>query len=491
MQQFTKQLWIILIFIQSLVVAEYAINKASALHREIPLEVTVNNAYNQSNYQFPNDDWNNAEALNPLWYRFSAATRHRQIVASTCSSDVDTIIGVYYYYQNLPVGFLNDDRTEENLSNGCFLLSSFVSLFIPRDTEFYVIIASFDSIDNLGHMDLKVYENYQQLFPTQVLIDALRAEKERLTNRINDIQDDYLSLQIDLASDVQEKRADILSEWQAVRTTLQEYEGNALARIDAFQSEILSKMSDLSDTLDIQSLISTTQDMDNLIEVLGEELNRLLATFRSIQMDTNYLQEVKMELTINYLDLDFTQRFNLVDFALALIRGNTEYLQGQFSNLQIITEKNKDFLENQIFAKYLLAKDTVSRMQIPNRYLTPAKYLGSMDELLEFVVGLYNEKNSNCQIMKRSIGCRWFSENTKGEYSRMINAYTRNVDSNQFVKAFEALQRFYEKLYPSDIFSKDLNDNNDDDDDGGMLFPARPGRAIRSDHYRFRVIHNN
>lgn len=57
-------------------------------------------------YELPVSDWTSPHSL------VSASSSPRSIRASTCTTYVDTIVGVYYYVSGSPVGAYNDDRVD-------------------------------------------------------------------------------------------------------------------------------------------------------------------------------------------------------------------------------------------------------------------------------------------------------------------------------------------------------------------------------------------
>ena len=144
--------FIFALFIQSSFAQATEITKDDAIDVSIPYQQNVNNDYPGTGYELPTNEWTTMGATNALWYHVAASSLPRTIRASTCTTYVDTVVGIYYYVSNSPVGAYNDDRVDAVME--CDQLSSFVELVIPANTDFYIIVASY--YPSVGDIDLTI-----------------------------------------------------------------------------------------------------------------------------------------------------------------------------------------------------------------------------------------------------------------------------------------------------------------------------------------------
>ena len=127
--------------------------QSSAEDITLSFENTVNNNY-ATTYELP-ADWQTIDGiLNPLWYHVPASNYDRSIIASTCSTPVDTLVAILVPGVDGSLsGVHNDDRVD-SLAN-CDILSSYIQYNVPAYTDFYVVVASFSEG---GDIDLHIYQ---------------------------------------------------------------------------------------------------------------------------------------------------------------------------------------------------------------------------------------------------------------------------------------------------------------------------------------------
>lgn len=464
--------FIFALFIQSTFAQATEITKADAIDVSIPHVQNVNNDYPGSGYELPTSEWSTIGATNTLWYRVAASSLPRTIRASTCTTHVDTVVGIYYYVSGSPVGALNDDRVDPVME--CDQLSSFVELVIPADSEFYVIVASF--YPNVGDIDLSIvqYVSDSDLLTTtaNTIISSLSTE---IADSETALQTTLAQLSTDISTSTTQLSGEIDTLGQSVNTQftllgadLVQLNTDLSTAIDSSETAISAQISTLSGNL--ASVPSGVTTIQTTTATTSSNVQSLLTNVAAVQSSANDITAdvADVATSIATLSTDLStaatgingniatlstatsSRFNDVDTATAAVKADTSDLITRVNNVNAVSQGTFDLLEASSFEGYLLLTGTAVA-QIPWKYRTPASYMGQMEDLLNFVDAVYNEKLTACDGLNTE-ACVWFRANTQTSYSTLVASYNTQVTAKRFKKAFDVIQSFYLRLYPTSLF---------------------------------------
>lgn len=464
--------FIFALFIQSSFAQVTEITKADALDVSIPYQQNVNNDYPGTGYELPTSEWTTMGATNALWYHVAASSLPRTIRASTCTTYVDTVIGIYYYVSGSPVGAYNDDRVTP--AADCDQLSSFVELVIPANTEFYVIVASY--YPNVGDIDLSIV---QFVSDSDLLTTTANNIISSLTTEIADsetaIQATLTQVSTSITTSTTQLSGEITTLGQSVDThftqtaaDLVQLNTDITTAIDATETAISGQITTLSGNLaavpgDVTTIVTTTATTSTNVQSLLTNVGAVQTSANDIIADvadvSTSIGTLSTDLStaatgingnIATLSTSTTSRFNSVDTATAAVKADTSDLITRVNNVNGVSQGTFDLLEASSFERYLILNGTAVS-EIPWKYRTPASYMGQMEDLLNFVQAVYNEKLTAC-VGSNTEGCVWFRANTQTPYSTLVASYNTQVTAKRFKKAFDVIQSFYLKLYPTSLF---------------------------------------
>ena len=464
--------FIFALFIQSSFAQATEITKDDAIDVSIPYQQNVNNDYPGTGYELPTNEWTTMGATNALWYHVAASSLPRTIRASTCTTYVDTVVGIYYYASNSPIGAYNDDRVDAVME--CDQLSSFVELVIPANTDFYIIVASY--YPSVGDIDLTIaqYISDSDLLSTtaNTIISSLTTEiadseaalqttltqvstaisssttqlsgeldtlGQSIDTQFTQVAADLVQLNTDLSTDIDDAEA-------AISTQITTLSGN-LAAVPADVTTI--KTTTASTATNVQSLLT---NVDNVQSSATDIIADVAAVSTSIDTLSNQLSSASTGINGNIATLSTAtaSRFTSVDTATAAVKSDTSDLITRVNNVNGVSQGTFDLLEASSFERYLILNGTAVA-EIPWKFRTPASYMGQMEDLLSFVQAVYNEKLTAC-VGFNTEGCVWFRSNTQTPYSTLVASYNTQVTAKRFKKAFDVIQSFYLKLYPTSLF---------------------------------------
>ena len=464
-------LLVITLLIQT-TIAQTEITKATALDISMPFLQTVNNDYLSASFEFPNSDWDTLGATKALWYHIPSSVLPRTIRASTCTTYLDTVVGIYYYVAGNPVGALNDDRVVMDAS--CDQLSSYVEIVIPANTEFYVIVASISP--NVGDIDLKVYQyisDSDELATTaNTIIASLTTEIEgseaALQATLTQLSTDVAASNTDLNGDISTLSTSVNTQFTAVQTSLAQLDTDLSAVVDATETAITAQITTLSTNLaavpsdvviiktgtatistNVQSLLADVVDVQTSADGITSDVAAVATSIATLSADLGSAS-TGINTNIASLSTANTGRFNSVDSATAAVKSDTAALLTDVAEVNTISQDSFDLLEGASFQRYLIANSTAVA-EIPWKYRTPASYLGQMEDLLNYSIAVYNDKLTTCGA-STSDGCVWFRSNTLASYTSLVSSYNTQVSAKRFKKAFDVIQSFYLRLYPASLF---------------------------------------
>jgi hypothetical protein len=411
-------------------------------------------------------------ATNALWYHIQASSLPRTIRASTCTTYVDTVVGIYYYVSGSAVGEFNDDRVTPVME--CDQLSSFVEVVVPANSEFYVIVASFHP--NVGDIDLSIV----QFSSDSDLLSA--TANTIITSLTSEITDSETSVQLTLAQlstsisnsntqlsgEIDTLGQSVEDQFTQVQTNIAQLNTDLSAAVDGAETSISGQISTLSGNLaavpnDVVTIKTTTESTSSNVQTLLSNVAAVQSSSDAISSD---IADVSADIgtlssdlstattgingNIASLSTATSNRFDSVDASTAAVKADTTDLISRVNNVNGVSQGTFDLLQASSFERYLILTGTAVS-EIPWKYRTPATYMGQMEDLLNFVQSVYNEKLDGC-VGSTTDGCVWFRSNTQTAYSTLVSSYNNQVAARRFKKAFDVIQSFYLKLYPTSLF---------------------------------------
>ena len=405
------------LLIQTSLAQATEITKADALDVSMPYQQNVNNDYAGNGYELPNSDWTNLAVTNTLWYHIAASSLPRTIRASTCTTYVDTIVGIYYYVSGSPVGSFNDDRVDPALN--CDQLSSFVEIVIPANTDFYVIVGSY--YPNVGDIDLSIVQfiSDSDLLSTtaNTIITSLTTEitdsETSLQSTLSQVSTSISNSNTQLSGAISTLGQNVDDSFTQVQINIAQLSTDLSNAIDASETSVSGQISTLSGNLaavpaDVTSIKTTTASTGTNVQSL---LTNVAAVQTSADGITSDVADVATSIGTLSSDLSSaasgingniaglstatTNRFNSVDTATAAVKADTSDLITRVNNVNGVSQGTFDLLEASSFERYLILSGTAIS-EIPWKYRTPASYMGQMEDLLNFVQAVYNEKLTAC-----------------------------------------------------------------------------------------------
>lgn len=464
--------FIFALFIQSTFAQVTEITKADALGVSIPYQQNVNNDYPGTGYELPTSEWTTMGATNALWYHVAASSLPRTIRASTCTTYVDTVIGIYYYVSGSPVGAFNDDRVTPVAE--CDQLSSYVELVIPANSDFYVIVASFSP--NVGDIDLSIVQfssDSDLLSATaNTIISSLTTEignsETALQTTLTQVSTSISTSTTQLSGEIDTLSQSVATQFTQVGTDLVQLNTDINAAIDTTETAISAQITTLSGNLaavpaDVTTIKTTTASTSTNVQSLLTNVAAVQTSANDITADVadvaTSIGTLSTDLStaatgingnIGTLSTATASRFSDVDTATAAVKADTSDLITRVNNVNGVSQGTFDLLEASSFERYLLLTGTAVA-EIPWKFRTPASYMGQMEDLLSFVDAVYNEKLTAC-VGSNTEGCVWFRSNTQTPYSTLVASYNTQVTAKRFKKAFDVIQSFYLRLYPTSLF---------------------------------------
>ena len=411
-------------------------------------------------------------ATNALWYHVASSALPRTIRASTCTTYVDTVVGIYYYVSGSPVGAYNDDRVDAVMN--CDQLSSFVELVVPANTEFYVIVASY--YPNVGDIDLSIVQfiSDADLLSTtaNTIITSLTSEitdsETSLQTTLSQVSTAISNSNTQLSGEIDTLGQNVGDSFTQVQANIAQLNTDLSAAVDGAETSISGAISTLSGNLaavptDVTTIKTTTASTSSNVQSLITNVAAVQSSADGITSDVadvaTSIGTLSSDLSsaasgingnVATLSSSTSTRFNSVDTATAAVKADTSDLITRVNNVNGISQGTFDLLEASSFERYLILNGTAVG-EIPWKYRTPASYMGQMEDLLNFVQAVYNEKLAAC-VGSNSEGCVWFRSNTQTPYSTLVASYNTQVTAKRFKKAFDVIQSFYLKLYPSSLF---------------------------------------
>jgi hypothetical protein len=464
--------FIFALFIQNTFAQATEITKADAIDVSIPYQQNVNNDYPGTGYELPTNEWTTLGATNALWYRVAASSLPRTIRASTCTTYVDTVVGIYYYVSGSPVGVFNDDRVDPVME--CDQLSSYVELVVPANNEFYVIVASFSP--NVGDIDLSILEYVSDSDLLSItannIISSLTTEisdsETSLQTTLSQVSTDISTSTTQLSGEIDTLGQNVATQFTQVDADLVQLNTDLTSAIGGVQTSISAQITTLSDDLaavpaDVTTIKTTTASTDSNVQSLLTNVAAVQSSSNDIIADiadvstsigtlSNDLSTSATGINGNIASLSTatSTRFDDVDTATAAVKADTVDLINRVNGVNDVSQGTFDLLEAASFEKYLILTGTAVA-EIPWKYRTPSTYMGQMEDLLTFVQSVYNEKLAAC-VGSDSDGCVWFRSNTQTSYNNLLASYNNQVTAKRFKKAFDVIQSFYLRLYPTSLF---------------------------------------
>ena len=99
------------------------------------------------------------------------------------------------------------------------------------------------------------------------------------------------------------------------------------------------------------------------------------------------------------------------------------------------------------FEKFLLASAT-TLVEIPWKYRTPAVAGGSMNDILDFLLSTYDSKLEDCESLSTAF-CINLRQTATPAFASLQSDFNTQVAQGKYKKAFQILQGFYVKLFPT------------------------------------------
>ena len=464
---FKKTLYFIVSLLLLANCAALTITKDTALDISIPYDSSVNNDYSDTGFELPSGEWTTLGAQNVLWFHIAASTEVMTIKASTCTTSVDTIIGIYYYVSGQPIGQYNDDRVLADST--CDLLSSLVEVVIPANTDFYVVVGAYYA--SVGDIDLSIEEyigNQDLLSDTETTVinsvksvldsseaslqvtisqisSDVSASNSQLSNAIDifhqAIDDQFTQVQINIAL----SGTDLVNENQAAAASILGQLSTLSTNVANVPTDVTTiKTATAATSTDAQSLLTNVANLESSMTDITSNIAALAASVDSVSTSLSGING-----NIATLSSESSSRFDSVDATINAVKSDTTGLISQVNAGNLISQDTFGMLGNVLFEKYL-AGSSMYVTEIPWKFRVPASYGGQMDDLFTLVVSDYNEKLAACSSSS-SEACVWFTSNT-ASYNTFVTTYNSMVSAKKFKKAFDAIQTFYLKLYPTSLF---------------------------------------
>ena len=433
-------------------------------------------------YELP-AEWEGIGVVDALWYRVARASEDRVIIASTCTTTVDSFIAILvapsYSYDGPNDGSLtfaaaNDDRSEDS-EDDCNILSSYVEYTVPANSDFYIVVAAYDQG---GDIDLSIYEaaatceeliinaqseiissvNSEIGASTSLLLDMnnnLRNDVSQLNSDTNNVINNLNTALLDQFSQLQINVADTKTDLSSVIVT-SEY--NLSVQVEELAGSVYNI------AYGLQAVANMIGSTDDALNGLANNLNDYPATLAGVAASVDDVANTQLpevnnavnwlaantETNFNVLGSLVNSRFDVTDGSVAQVSSQTNNVLTNVDAVNTVVTQIQSYLETVNFERYLISS-IADISTIPWQYRTPATYMGKMDDMLSFVIRTYNTKLTTCEG-STATGCVWFRSNTASSYNTLVSTYNTHVSNQKFKKAFEVLQSFYLKMFPTSLF---------------------------------------
>ena len=445
--------------------------QGTAQYISLPYENTVNGDL-LVDYEIP-AEWEGIGVTDALWYRVLASSSARTIVASTCTTPVDTVLAILVPVDGtLTLVASNDDRTDS--LNDCALLSSYVEYTVPANSEFYIVLAAYTLG---GNVDLSVYEKAatcEQLIvqAESEIISSLTSEiassTSLLLSQYDDLADRVSQVNSDINNGISGLSSDVFDQFSQLQINLGLTRSNLSSSIINSEYNLSVQVEELAGSVynlayDVQAVAESVGTVDAAVSALANNLNvpgALAAVAATVDSVANtQLPEVSnavnwlaanTETNFEVLQSLLNGRFDSTDGSVAQVFTQTNTVLTSVEGVNTVVSQVKSYLETVNFERYLISSPS-DISSVPWQYRTPATYMGKMDDVLNFVIQTYNTKFTSC-IGSSSAGCVWFRSNTSSSYSTLVSTYNMHVSNQRFKKAFDVLQTFYLKMFPTSLF---------------------------------------
>ena len=469
--------------------------------------LNINNVYDVStnNPETPNDACF-AGTSNPIWYHVLASSYQRTITVSTCETQVDTVVGAFLADGTRIA--CNDDRDSTTpgdcQSTDCNGLSSYIQFANNINTDFYIVVSGISPLET-GDIDLRIQSEVEiaDLIEesTNIVVDSLTQQlatvSGALTSQITGLSDNVNTLGGSLSSSIGALSTSVGTQFGQLNSDIGDLQNAIQSDLGAFSNSLSSQISDLSDLLletpdDISAIAQTVNTISTNVGVLQTDLTGLTSDVSTVNGNVQTISSTLTGVSNNVLDVSSDvallsdalgdQNTLLLNLQTALntdisgVNGNIDALSntvstgfqgvgssvagvntvaqnilGGVTNGNTVTNNIHNFIQSAYFESYLLA-GTTAIDAIPWKWRTPAAANGSMDDILAYLTGLYQSKLDACPVSVTSAPCVSFRQNAIPAFSTLQSSYNTQVATLKYKKAFQLLQTFYTKLFPTALF---------------------------------------